>query len=220
MTNSTRVDCSFCEESLSGLLFDPILASFGAPRFNRTVWQNETLFIVPSLGPITDTHFMVVSKKHHHSIRDAPEGLRNEACNVARQVADMLPLSSGSSAVIFEHGSPASCSSDHACVDHLHVHVLTAPNQVIEACEHAVVQISGIQLTDFDKIAVTSDYIFFEVIDGERHILESDLPQRQFIRSKLLSCITGNVATDWRDQPDFDRVREMMTNINFSSLHT
>lgn len=203
--------CGFCEEQVTGLAFDPILMMYGAPGFKRLIWSDEKTFIIPSLGPLTGDHYLVVSQSHYRCLRDAPHDERSHATAVAHRLANSLSLESGNPWLIFENGTRSTGVSANGCVDHLHIHVLTAPLSALNAVSSHI----GINQDYQDLAALAAsldqdkDYIFAELQSGDIHSVVGSSLDRQLLRRLLTKALGGNGEWDWRSQPDFERVRAM-----------
>lgn len=203
--------CGFCEERITGLVFDPILMMYGAPKFKRVIWSDEKSFIIPSLGPLTDDHYLVVSRSHYRCLRDTPHDERSHAIAVAHRLANSLSVESGNPWLIFENGTRSAGVSANGCVDHLHIHVLTAPPSALNAVSNHI----GIN-RDFSDLAALAasldqekDYIFAEFQSGDIHSVVGLSLDRQLLRRLLAEALDRNGEWDWRSRPDFEQVRAM-----------
>ena len=111
-------DCTFCDELSTG---EPPSALAGDEE--RLAWLSQQWAILPSLGPVSPLHLLVVPRRH---------------CTFALAAADAVPtidavaqaarerFSSDVDVLVFEHANAASgCGVVHA-----HAHVVTVPRNV------------------------------------------------------------------------------------------
>lgn len=214
--NDPRVYCDFCKEAADmPSTFSRRHAEFAGSRLTQ---HGDRFFIVPTLGPLTADHALVVPKAHVTS------SARLEATALAELagiIATWFSKAGGNGKVplIFEHGIPSEDTSYGGCgVCHCHVHMLSVEEakctQLFPNLEQILSERSyNYQLEELGSweeiiryreaayLAVQYDDTHPKVIRfvGEAAV-ESQL-MRRFVASRLL----GNpVEWDWRtpQRPD------------------
>jgi hypothetical protein len=120
MQSSLRLQyCPFCLESRDPRSCREFLGA-AWPYPHRTLLALESVFVVPGYGPQVHPYFMVVTRRH---ILSAREATLDEVRDVVRALEWILLQNSirGSSLTFFEHSA---CPSEGSCIEHFHVHVI------------------------------------------------------------------------------------------------
>jgi len=116
------VECSLCAE------LDEDIGRMYPDRFpnarhqSRILERNDCIAIIPSLGPLTDTHLLAVTIDHVKSFAAS----ETRALQTASRIIDRFTKNLGP-ALVFEHGSGGGHDRAGSCVDHAHLHLLALP---------------------------------------------------------------------------------------------
>lgn len=187
--------CDFCIEA------DP------RPRVkpnngSRPVWRRGRFVLMPTLGPLTDKHMLLVPQDHVTGFARLPASLRVEAMQTIRLAREYL-TQNFASCVSFEHGTAIGGSGGGCGIVHAHMHLVPTHRHI-----EALPQITGAvwrHVGDnwMDELAATNrdaSYVFLESPSGERHLaIVEELPS-QFIRRWLAEQLL--TEWDWRtDDP-------------------
>ncbi len=163
----------------------------------NTMYETENFFVVPGLGQLTDGYLLICSKDHNirniASIRDM-----SEFVEVQRRTRNVLTFHYGLP-VFFEHGSHGNNANSGCCIDHSHLHALSADISMNEFLDK---HFESIQLDSLgDLQGVKPPYLYFETATGKRYACQVDTVPRQYLR-QIAACQLGKPDKwDWRKHP-------------------
>ncbi|MGX7709439.1 hypothetical protein [Methylobacterium sp. Gmos1] len=202
-----KIDCSFCMEASDSLIHDFVLDFAKLPSFNRMIWGDSNHFVIPSLGPLSDDHCLLVSREHYRCLRDAPLWMQELTIKRAHSLAQELQIFSGMPALIFENGSSISRDPTGVCVDHVHFHVLTLPSEVII---HVLEQINALPIASgwsgiTNGLNQCFDYVIIGSLDSVG-VISDEAVDRQLVRKALASTLGKSDNWDWRSYPQLQQV--------------
>ena len=191
--------CSFCEELFGpDEISSPLVKTFFAEAAlsSRTLFETEKLFVVPSLGPLTVGHILVLPKSHYYSVGEIPPADLPELEYVVRESHKILTLTFGS-CLAFEHGCVEDVGKPGACIDHAHLHMLPLKGDLRPAIEKRFGCGERIQsLRELRQFAGRRvPYLYYQDQDGEGHAYEALEAPSQFFRQVVAVLMHG--AENW-----------------------
>ncbi len=200
--------CSFCVEDTSGQVYDPVLSTLGMPSFARFIWRDDDFFLIPSLGPLADNHLLLVTRKHHDALRDAPDDLRIGMIKLIATIKQKLANRLQKNIMIFENGEALTRSADSSCIAHVHVHFVPLsdaehqavlndpefPNKTAKSWNEALT-----------AMPADADYMLVQASD-ETYLHCSPKIPSQTMR-KIIARHVAAKEWNWRDAPGLDRVK-------------
>lgn len=214
----TESSCAFCEELATGQLRDTLLASFGAPSFARVVLTSPHGIVVPSLGPLTADHCLVVSQRHAAGLRDVGPREREGLLEFAKDVGHRLALTSGGRWLVFENDTAAQEAAPD-CVRHVHIHVLTIPQPAAEALLARAIRDAEesselVVESPWEAIARRPDaaYSYWAAAGSVPAARIGGVP-RQWMR-RVVAEVLGLRHWNWRDDPQVSGVRRMVDELS------
>lgn len=228
--------CSLCEE-LHGMGLPLPVRLGGAIHANRILLEAADWVVVPSLGPLTAGHSMLVPRTHVGSIaawlHDRPARGETAVELVLRAFATLY----GRPILYFEHGTP--CRSDArllrfdrsagACIDHAHLHIcpMSRPEVFIRATMFRLPE-----WTRFSSVGAAcrglgpeSAYHLMGMTDGPgspaevwaRPCLEP-VPS-QLLRQRLAVVTGAPQLWDWRRHPGFEAMNATIATFRGHERH-
>lgn len=211
-------DCGFCAEAATGHLNDNIIALFSRDAIYRTCGSGEDFFVVPSVGPLCDSHYLLCSKNHYHCARDMPVSKIQKIMRFIDEIGPHFENHFGGSFFWFESGSPIQALKS-TCIDHTHVHLLTIPNN------HAGDIISEFQsdgqpaLSMYQRLPTRAGYYCFGRSSQMCWMQSGEIPSQHW-RSKIANALGSPLEYNWRDYPKLERLKAMTERPDvFNRLH-
>lgn len=210
-----RCACSLCGELRRTSPSLHTLLAPAAPK-SRILSETENWVVVPTLGPLTAGHVMLVPRSHHLSVLSCPAPLLRECETLLGECAKKLRRRYGRAVLVFEHGSADDgARTCGACVEHAHLHVLPGP----ESFPHAVTSDSDIWETCASLPALSSR------LTGAAYLLVGEAaPSRRIFARRAGGCVPSQLLRrlyareagdekrwDWRRHPRQDLFIETMS---------
>lgn len=127
MTDSERVrsgvveSCEFCTELTTATRYRSRFEALSRSSASRLVSLFEDFVLLPSLGPLTQGHTLLVPRVHVHAFADANCPSRLET--VLTEARGIVEQEFGRTS-IFEHGTWAENSKGGCGIRHAHVHLV------------------------------------------------------------------------------------------------
>jgi diadenosine tetraphosphate (Ap4A) HIT family hydrolase len=208
--------CDFCREfaGISGHAFD---ALYSDVLKTRRIWTTRTFEVLPTLGPLTEGHLLLISREHKTSFSDLAGDERAEFYCRFEEIKAFLSSRYGPP-VAFEHGA-LSPRSGGCGIIHAHVHVVPTPSGI----SSDLPPIKGARwrrLADNDWLGeircqtVFDDGYIWAEIDNQRSAVSASALPSQFMRQWLAQRL-HLPHWDWREagfQPSFvSTVSELRT---------
>ncbi|RJQ81688.1 HIT family protein [Amycolatopsis panacis] len=212
-------DCTFCVEFKHGARHpgSPAGTVLGADREDRLIWQDDELVVVPSIGPMTKGHSMVLTREHYLSFAQLPLPLLERAEKVAKTLCQQL--SSLGSPIMFEHGAMSESATGGACTDHAHLHCL--PLEDIDIKEQLDERLTPRRIDSLLDLVEQRErgqpYIYYRNQQGESWVYDvtTDLPC-QFVRRAISSSLNADSEWDWLVHPRPQLVRATLDAVRWN----
>jgi diadenosine tetraphosphate (Ap4A) HIT family hydrolase len=115
-------DCDFCSEQRGGS-DHALYRRCGVTGDARRVWRDELFSVLPSLGPLTHGHRLLVPHEHVCSFGTLRDGGAMSASDILAWHIDRL-RAEGMRLVCFEHGLGSAGSGGGCGVSHAHLHLI------------------------------------------------------------------------------------------------
>lgn len=202
-----RDSCQFCAE-LAGISTPLHTKIIPEAKRSRILRKTERWVVVPSIGPLTPGHLMLVPRAHYFSALSCPEDLLVECDDLLFECACRLAGIYGQDVLLFEHGSTANLRRPcGACVDHAHIHVLPGPlSFVSSAIKTFPTWQAGVSLTQLRTLGVADlPYLMVGYFVSQFSLWVRECPESipsQILRT-LYACEVGNTdGWDWRKYPN------------------
>ncbi|MBD0372288.1 MAG: HIT family protein [Pyrinomonadaceae bacterium] len=200
-----QCSCSLCGElqGTSAPLHMLLMPDAGE---SRVLWKTPNWVVIPTIGPLTPGHLMLVPRTHHYSILSCPEDTLDECQKLLGACAEMLRMIYGLDVLVFEHGATAQqhkvCG---ACIDHAHLHVVPGPRSFIAAAKDKLFEWeSGATLRELSNKVYGSPYMLVGQLSPDdlwvRQCAEA-VPS-QLLRRILALELGCEGKWDWRKQPN------------------
>jgi diadenosine tetraphosphate (Ap4A) HIT family hydrolase len=199
-----QCQCSICAE-LRGTS-TPLFKSFiPAAAASRVLQQNNEWALLPTLGPLTPGHLMLVPREHYYSILACSEETLSTSRELLNACSLKLAASYGQEILFFEHGATAeSGRSCGACIDHAHLHIVPGPSSfLVAAMSEFEPWVAADSLGDLQPYAAGHPYLLIGSLTTAKCWLyrcSRDVPS-QFLR-RVLGDELKNRSWDWRKEPN------------------
>lgn len=198
-------DCCFCSEIISekgGRFFE----IFGSVKKSRVIFDTENFVVMPSLGPVSAGHILLLPKMHLNSFSQIDNAYHAELEFIFSRAKVLLSDNCGAYA-IFEHGTPAGAISGACGIVHAHLHMIPVGNEHVllpndNGLNWVPLKSSNLifGLSEINKYGgVKEGYLFFVDENGVAHFSISPEVPSQYLRKHVAKAL-GVESWDWRDQ--------------------
>ncbi|PSQ50083.1 hypothetical protein BRD15_02330 [Halobacteriales archaeon SW_6_65_15] len=185
------------------------LCEFCYPSRSRTIlYEDESVYLMPSLGQFVEGYLLLISKQHRNCIADVTD---DHLESVKQTVANQLAETYGSYC-FFEHGQIGTCyqrAQSKICY-HAHLHCLPVPvNFISEVAE----DFDSISMSEFGELSALKEehphYLFVETYDGEMGFFPvEDEIERQYLRKQACEALElPKELADWKEYPNREKMK-------------
>lgn len=207
MTTTILNSCCFCDELASGSNND-YARIFGGVHAHRIIANTSSLVLLPSLGPITEGHLLLLPKVHLNSFAELEDELRIEAIGAIDEVKEWLSDRLGP-LVLFEHGTARGALTGACGITHAHIHFV--PVGMTKISLPIAESLAWNRIDELDYLSAIrtnggdeTGYLFFVNESGERYFSLTSSAPSQFMRRHVASAL-GSSSWNWRDNASDDR---------------
>ncbi len=128
-----RCSCSLCIEFAgTPVPLHTVMVPHAAKT--RVLWESDDWLIIPTIGPLTPGHVMLVPRGHNFSILGCPSEILPEGQWLLERCSLKLRHLYQQAIVVFEHGMTAdqrkTCG---ACIEHAHLHIAPGPPSFVSS---------------------------------------------------------------------------------------
>jgi diadenosine tetraphosphate (Ap4A) HIT family hydrolase len=197
--------CSLCEE-FAGTSAPLLKEVMSHEVETRILWEGNDWLLIPTIGPLTPGHLLLVPRKHYFSVLRSPSEVLTEFNALLERCASKLQSLYKKDVLVFEHGTIDGQKNCGACIEHAHLHIAPGPSTFISS---ATSEFPGWSyrstITDLIPLIGNSPYMligsvkpqpFFGVRQCRDHI------PSQFLRRVFAQELEEKVDWDWRKHPN------------------
>ncbi|HDZ7393716.1 TPA: HIT domain-containing protein, partial [Escherichia coli] len=120
MNNSCNSFCGICDE-INGISLIKGYDEIVNDKKNIIAETNDFL-IVPSIGPLNNSHVMLIPKRHINSFAALDRDTRSNGKEILRELNEFIIHQSGRSLIFFESGAGENIDRSGGCISHAHIH--------------------------------------------------------------------------------------------------
>jgi ATP adenylyltransferase len=197
--------CSLCREFAGASV--PVLNTVMSGEVGRrTLWEGNDWLLLPTIGPLTPGHLMLVPRRHYFSILRCPAEVLAEFNAIFENCASRLQLLYQKEVLVFEHGMTEGQKNCGACIEHAHLHIAPGPSSFISAATSEFLGwVYRPALIDLIPLIGDSPYMLVgrvkpQSLFGVRQC--RDHVPSQFLRRVFAETLDEPVEWDWRKHPN------------------
>ncbi|NIF21360.1 HIT domain-containing protein [Candidatus Pantoea multigeneris] len=120
MDDFCNSSCGICDE-INGVSYIEGYGKIVGDKKNIIAETNDFL-IVPSVGPLNNSHVMLITKHHVNSFASIDRGIRDEARKTLRKLNEFMFKKTGRPLIFFESGAGKNIDHSGGCIFHAHIH--------------------------------------------------------------------------------------------------
>ena len=187
--------CNLCQE-LAGNLIKELgggYPSIVSSRKNRLL-ESENFVLIPSAGPLNESHAMLVPKEHVESFAALSSSMHAEAETLLSTIQNWHQLRYRKRLIFFESGAGRLTSHSGACIIHAHIHCVTASTDFHETLMKEV----KLQPRLNNSLDINHGYIWYRDESGCDYYKNNPLLPSQFLRFTYAQCSDEPSKWNWR----------------------
>lgn len=194
--------CSFCSEinnETENNLFLTKIKPF-IDIDHRVIFSSENWLVIPTIGSFIPGYLLIVTKQHYTSIGECPAHYFPELECLIQAVRGELYRIYKTSVLAFEHGAINSHNIGGCCVDHAHLHILPAKEDVLKEIKnngfHVELINSIIEIKQ--RVLEKQAYLFYQDTQERYYVTPAEIVPSQYLRKMIAHSLGLLNAWDWR----------------------
>lgn len=206
MNISCNSTCGICNE-INGISFIDRYNKLVSERKN-IIAETDNFLVVPSVGPLNDSHVMLVPKKHVNSFNAVEDNIKSESRKILHKLNEFIKEKTNNSLIFFESGAGENIDHSGGCIFHAHIHCVyytkdfeTALNKEIKFSK-----IPSKHLT-YD---IKNGYVWYMNNKHDEFLCNNPLLPSQFLRYLYYSSNLINGNWNWRRDNNINGVLKVI----------
>ena len=203
-------NCNICQE-ISGVAFDA-----HGPEYEQIVRtqenilaQTENLLVIPSIGPLNDSHVMILPKEHCNSFGALPTTWNDEKFDLISSLREHYFVHFKKELLFFESGAGTLINHSGGCIFHAHIHAVAA-----QALFHtrllAEVKLVELSASSETKPDLNLGYIWYMNAKGQQYLCNNPMLPSQFLRYTYAQCSGQETMWNWRRHSNIAGVKHVL----------
>lgn len=208
MNNSCNTSCGICDE-INGISFIEGYDKIVGDKKNIIAETNDFL-VVPSVGPLNNSHVMLIPKHHVNSFASIDREIRHEAREILRRLNEFMVNQTGRPLIFFESGAGENIDHSGGCIFHAHIHCVYHTQEFESALNKEInfTKINNKEL-NFDT---RNGYVWYMNNGYHEFICNNPLLPSQFLRYLYSSSNSIHGNWNWRRDNNINGVMKVIDN--------
>jgi len=198
--------CNVCQELKLGSMYgcDPRYQAVVDSRKN-IIYESADFVVLPSLGPLNDSHVMIVPKAHINNFSMIPDSTLPQVRSIAQALSSYVERKHGKRLAFFESGAGARISHSGGCIVHAHIHCVYEHDEFEQRLfEEVDFQEGGVNW--YSNADGNLGYVWFMNSRGKAFLSNNPQLPSQFLRY-LYSMSAGDIRYwNWRRHNNYEGV--------------
>lgn len=202
--------CNICKE-LSGLSAEECGTEYQelVTSGENIIVSGERLAVIPSVGPLSDTHAMLVPFTHVNSFAELSTTDLEEASLLLEKLQQHIQKKIGQKLFFFESGAGELTDHSGGCISHAHIHCIQESSEFFNRLSREVL-LTPVKHMDFSSADTKHGYIWFMSSAGETYICNNPLLPSQFLRYIYAQNTNSPSIWNWRRHTNFSSIKEVI----------
>lgn len=204
--------CNICQELMLKEIesFDPRYQALISARKNILL-ETEDFVVLPSLGPLNDSHVMIVPKVHVNNFSMIEASKLKQVEFIEEMLSSHIIKTLGKKLVFFESGAGKISNHSGGCIVHAHIHCIYE-SESFESRLFDEVEFNDGGQTLYDGADADVGYVWYRSSSGQAYVCNDPQLPSQFLRY-VYSIAAGDVRFwNWRRHNNFDGVLRVIDN--------
>lgn len=213
-------NCNLCAEVErrpvleSGLAYAELVATGG-----NIILESENFLVVPSVGPLDDSHVMCVPKHHVNNFSEIDSSQVGEYQRLLDELSAFYADRYGETLIFFESGAGRISKYSGGCIVHAHIHCLMDS----EDFHRRILDEIPMNIVECVRSAadVERGYVWYRDGKGVNYLRNDPLLPSQFLRYIYAETTSKNSRWNWRRHINeegifrvIDRYRDLGNKLN------
>lgn len=206
----SKSNCNLCQE-VSGTCSPECGTEYRqlVSSQQNTIFASQNFVVIPSVGPLNNTHVMLVPKTHVNSFGELSKTDIAEGVEILQRLKTHIQEKFGQKLVFFESGAGNLTSHSGGCITHAHIHCV-AESLEFERRLTSEVSLKPITPGDYSLTDIQHGYIWFQNGGGSTFICNRPMLPSQFLRYIYAQYGDTSNVWNWRKHINFPLIKDVL----------
>ena len=158
--------------------------------------ETNGFLLIPSVGPLNESHVMLVPKRHVNAFGGLSENELKEALNILHQLNSFVKNNKNKSLIFFESGAGTNIDHSGGCIYHAHIHCVCYTKEFEDALLKEIPFVTA-NILHYD-VDHKNGYVWFMNNQSNQYICNNPLLPSQFLRYLYANTNSINISWNWR----------------------
>lgn len=172
---------------------------------SRILYEDKDFVIIPSLGPVSECHLLVLPRLHVCSYALLDSEMLGKAERIINAVASIIHNIYGG-CVIFEHGTLNANSECSASCNHAHMHIVACSKSIIPCLTADGMQMHRISDLSEVRNQKKENYFYYQDFGSSPLIMDDTVCRSQYLRILLSNIMGCPEKGDWKQRNGIDEM--------------
>lgn len=212
MISECQATCGICSEINGSCSVDGYKELVTSKK--NIISESESFLLIPSLGPLNESHIMLVPKNHSNSFASLSIAERKEAHSFLVQVNNFIKNKTSKDLIFFESGAGKRIDHSGGCIYHAHIHCVYA-SEAFTAALNREIKFTPADSFDYD---IDRGYVWYMNHFGEEFACNNPLLPSQFLRYLYANTTSIHGSWNWRRDNNMPGVLRVLKRYDDFSL--
>lgn len=201
MNQSKKNECIICSEFFYGeadKVYLTELYEYCGIK-NRVLYEDEQFIVIPSLGPVSDCHLLVIPKCHVTSFAMLDAESFNNAEKIITKISHIVRTKFGN-CIVFEHGTLNDEMKSSASCNHAHMHIVSCNQSILPMLKRDGLQLR--RITQMSQIAEQKErgkpYFYYCENNDFAYLMDDTIQKSQYMRILISDVLGTPERGDWK----------------------
>ena len=206
MNNSCRTSCGICDE-INGISLIKGYDKIVTAKKNIITETNDFL-VVPSVGPLNNSHVMLIPKHHVNSFAVLDQDTRKKGKEILKKLNEFIIHQYNSSLIFFESGAGENIDHSGGCIFHAHIHCVYYTPE-FEVALNKEIDFKKTNSTDLN-FDTKNGYVWYMNNSYNEFLCNKPLLPSQFLRYLYSNANSIHGNWNWRRDNNITGVLEVI----------
>lgn len=207
---TSHPNCNICKE-LAGLCAEECGRDYQelVVAKRNVIVSGKNLVVIPSVGPLNNSHVMLVPRIHANSFAELPQREQEEALIILNKLQQHVNKKTGLKLFFFESGAGELTDHSGGCISHAHIHCIAESPDFFNRLTQEVV-LTPVLPGDYSGADKKQGYIWFMSSAGKAFVCNKPLLPSQFLRYVYAQGTKSPNIWNWRRHTNFPSIKEVI----------
>lgn len=200
-------DCNICNELKGDIGSIPAEYLDIVKSKNNIILSSEELVVLPSFGPLNDSHVMIVPRKHVFNFSSLSQDGIQQLKMLVSQLQDGFFKYYNKRLVFFESGAGTMTNHSGGCIVHAHIHCVIQ-NEEFERNLFKELELK--EVSDVTSFDTQHGYVWYKSVNGQEYFMNNPLLPSQFLRYLYMQSSSTPQSWNWRRNIDIGGIQSVI----------